>query len=136
MGKALQQEIINRPILSSWQEVLNYCHATMAFLQTETLRLLFLDTKNHLIRDEGQPSGTVGHIALYPREVIRRALELGASALIIVHNHPSGDPTPSQEDINLTLKIQEAAKPLGIKVHDHLIIGNGRHCSLKSMGLI
>lgn len=136
MGKVLQQEMMDKPILASWQSVLDYCHVTMAYDQRETARLLFLDRKNKIIADEVQQTGTVDHVPLYPREVAKRALDLGASALIIVHNHPSGDPTPSRGDIDMTLKIQEAVRLLGIEVHDHLIIGKGRHSSLKSMGLI
>mgnify|MGYP003386143324 CR=1 FL=1 len=136
MGKALQQEIMNKPILGDWQSVLDYCHATMAHDQRETVRLLFLDRKNKIIADEVQQTGTVDHAPLYPREVVKRALDVGASALIIVHNHPSGDPTPSRGDIEMTLKVQQAANSLGIEVHDHLIIGKGRHSSLKSMGLM
>jgi DNA repair protein RadC len=122
--------------LASWQAVLDYCQATMAYDQRETLRLLFLDRKNHLISDEVQQTGTIDHTPLYPREVIKRALEVGASALIIVHNHPSGDPTPSQSDIDVTLKVCQAAALLGIEVHDHLIIGKGCHASFKTMGLL
>jgi DNA repair protein RadC len=122
--------------LASWQGVLDYCQATMAYNQRETLRLLFLDRKNRLIGDEVQQTGTVDHTPLYPREVIKRALDVGASALIIVHNHPSGDPTPSRGDIDATLKLCQAAAPLGIEVHDHLIIGKGCHASFKSMGLL
>ncbi len=136
MGKVLQQEMMDKPILASWQSVLDYCHVTMAYDQRETARLLFLDRKNKIIADEVQQTGTVDHVPLYPREVVKRALDLGASALIIVHNHPSGDPTPSRGDIETTLKVQEAAQSLGIQVHDHLIIGKGRHSSLKSMGLM
>jgi len=136
MGKALQQEIMNKPILGDWQSVLDYCYATMAHDQRETVRLLFLDRKNKIIADEVQQTGTVDHAPLYPREVVKRALDVGASALIIVHNHPSGDPTPSRGDIEMTLKVQQAANSLGIEVHDHLIIGKGRHSSLKSMGLM
>ena len=136
MGKALQQEIMSKPILGSWQSVLDYCYATMAHDQRETVRLLFLDRKNKIIADEVQQTGTVDHAPLYPREVVKRALDVGASALIIVHNHPSGDPTPSRGDIEMTLKVQQAANSLGIEVHDHLIIGKGRHSSLKSLGLM
>lgn len=132
----LQQEMMQKPILASWQSVLDYCQATMAYDQRETVRLLFLDRKNKIIADEVQQTGTVDHAPLYPREVVKRALDLGASALIIVHNHPSGDPTPSRGDIDMTLKVQEAARHLDIEVHDHLIIGKGRHSSLKSMGLM
>jgi DNA repair protein RadC len=136
MGKALQQEMMNKPILGNWQSVLDYCYATMAHDQRETVRLLFLDRKNKIIADEVQQTGTVDHAPLYPREVVKRALDVGASALIIVHNHPSGDPTPSRGDIEMTLKVQQAAGSLGIEVHDHLIIGKGRHSSLKSLGLM
>lgn len=136
MGKVLKQEMMSKPVLASWQSVLDYCHATMAHDQREIVRLLFLDRKNQVIADEVQQTGTVDHAPLYPREVVKRALDLGASALIIVHNHPSGDPTPSRGDIEMTLKVQQAASSLGIEVHDHLIIGKGRHSSLKSMGLM
>jgi len=136
MGQVLRQEMINKPVLASWQNVLDYCQTTMAYNQKETLRLLFLDRKNQLIGDEVQQTGTIDHVPLYPREVVKRALEVGASAIIIAHNHPSGDPTPSREDINTTLKVQEAAQLLGIKVHDHIIIGKGQYSSLKSMGLM
>lgn len=136
MGKALQQEMMDRPVLTSWQGVLDYCHLTMSYDQREAVRLLFLDRKNKIIADEVQQTGTIDHVPLYPREVVKRALDLGASALIIVHNHPSGDPTPSSGDVEVTLKVQEAAQPLGIQVHDHLIIGKGQHCSLRSMGLM
>lgn len=136
MGKVLQQEMMKKPILASCQSVLDYCHATMAHDQREAVRLLFLDRKNQVIADEIQQTGTIDHAPLYPREVVKRALDLGASALIIVHNHPSGDPTPSRGDIDVTLKVQQAAASLGIEVYDHLIIGKGRHSSLKSMGLM
>jgi DNA repair protein RadC len=136
ISKILQQEMMDKPLLASWQNVLDYCQATMAYDQRETVRLLFLDRKNKIIADELQQTGTVDHAPLYPREVVKRALDLGASALIIVHNHPSGDPTPSRGDIEMTLKVQEAARHLDIEVHDHLIIGKGRHSSLKSMGLM
>lgn len=136
MEKTLQQTMMHKPVLGSWQSVLDYCQATMAYDQREVVRLLFLDRKNQVMGDEVQQTGTVDHVPLYPREVIKRALELGASALVIVHNHPSGDPTPSRGDIEMTLKIQKAAKPLGIELHDHIIIGKGKHSSLKSMGLM
>ncbi len=136
VGKVLQQKMMSKPVLASWQSVLDYCHATMAHDQREIVRLLFLDRKNQVIADEVQQTGTVDHAPLYPREVVKRALDLGASALIIVHNHPSGDPTPSRGDVEMTLKVQQAASSLGIEVHDHLIIGKGRHSSLKSMGLM
>jgi DNA repair protein RadC len=132
----LQHKMMEKPVLASWQSVLDYCKASMSYDQREAVRLLFLDRKNKIIADEVQQTGTVDHAPLYPREVVKRALELGASALIIVHNHPSGDPTPSRGDVDMTLKVQEAARHLGIEVHDHLIIGKGRHSSLKSMGLM
>ncbi|MDR3517107.1 MAG: DNA repair protein RadC [Azospirillaceae bacterium] len=129
-------QIINRPVLSSWDRLLDYCQTAMAHEATEQFRLLFLDRKNTLIADEVQQRGTVDHTPVYPREVVKRALELGASAVILVHNHPSGDPTPSRADIQITQEIVKAAAVLGIEVHDHLIIGRGRHVSFKSMGLM
>jgi len=129
-------QILNRPALSSWAALIDYCNASMAYNETEQFRILFLDRKNVLIADEIQQKGTIDHTPVYPREVIKRALELGASALILVHNHPSGDPTPSQADIDMTRLIIESAKPLGVSVHDHLVIGKGSHASFKSLGLI
>jgi DNA repair protein RadC len=128
-------EALDRPVISSWQKVLDYCRASMAYGKTEQFRLLFLDRKNVLIADEVQQRGTVDHTPLYPREVVKRALELGASAIILVHNHPSGDPTPSKADIAMTREVVEAALKLGIAVHDHIIIGGSGHASLKSLGL-
>jgi DNA repair protein RadC len=129
-------EVAKRPVLSSWTSVIDYCRAAMAFMDKEQFRLLFLDKRNALIADEVQQSGTVDHTPVYPREVIKRALELSASALIPVHNHPSGDPTPSAADIKMTREIIEVAKPLGITVHDHIIVGREGHASLKGMRLI
>jgi DNA repair protein RadC len=128
--------IKQREILSSWSAVLDYCRATMAFEQREQFRILFLDKKNGLIADEVQQTGTVDHTPVYPREVIKRALELSASALILVHNHPSGDPTPSRTDIDMTRTIVTTAKPLGIVVQDHIIIGKSGFASMKGMMLI
>ena len=125
-----------RPVLSSWTSVLDYCRAAMAFAEREQFRLLFLDKRNALIADEVQGTGTVDHTPVYPREVVRRALELSASALILVHNHPSGDPTPSAADIKVTRDIVEIAKPLGIAVHDHIIVGREGHASFKGLRLI
>jgi DNA repair protein RadC len=125
-----------RPVLSSWSSVLDYCRTAMAFADREQLRLLFLDKRNALIADEVQQSGTVDHTPVYPREVVRRALELSATAVILVHNHPSGDPTPSAADIKMTRDIVEVAKPLGIMVHDHIIVGREGHASLKGLKLI
>ncbi len=129
-------EVLNRPILSSWQQLLDYCRSAMAREKTEQFRLLFLDRKNGLLADEVQQRGTVDHTPVYPREVVKRALELGATALILVHNHPSGDPTPSRADINMTKEVVKAAAALGIAVHDHLIIGSNRECSFRSLGLL
>lgn len=129
-------EVIGRPVLGSWTKVLEYCRTTMAFAEREQFRILFLDKKNILIADEVQQTGTVDHTPVYPREVVRRALELSASAVILVHNHPSGDPTPSRADIDMTMAIAEAARPLEIKLHDHVIVGKSGHASLKGLGLI
>ncbi|MCO4847217.1 MAG: DNA repair protein RadC [Yoonia sp.] len=130
-AKVMQQHII-----SSWDEVLDYCHTIMAHRDTEQFRVLFLDTKNTLIADEEQGKGTVDHVPVYPREVVKRALELNAAAIILVHNHPSGDPTPSEADINMTRQIDEAAQALAITVHDHIIIGKSRETSFRSLGLL
>ena len=128
--------VAKRPVLSSWGAVLDYCRTAMAFAEREQFRILFLDKRNALIADEVQQSGTVDHTPVYPREVVRRALELSASAVILVHNHPSGDPTPSSADIKMTREIVEIAKPLGIAVHDHIIVGREGHASLKGLKLI
>jgi len=125
-----------RELLSSWASVLEYCTAAMAYENKEQFRILFLDKKNGLIADEVQQTGTVDHTPVYPREVLKRAIELSATAIILVHNHPSGDPTPSHADIDVTKKIMEAIKPLGIVVHDHIIIGKSGHASLKGLQLI
>jgi DNA repair protein RadC len=129
-------KVIGRPALSSWEALLDYCAMEMARAPTEQFRVLFLDRKNVLLADEVQNKGTVDHTPVYPREVVKRALELGASALILVHNHPSGDPTPSRGDILMTREIVAAAKALKIEVHDHLVIGRGRHASFKALGLL
>ena len=129
-------QVQQRMALSSWNAVIDYCRTSMAFADKEQFRLLFLDKRNQLIADEVQQTGTVDHTPVYPREVIKRALELSATALILVHNHPSGDPTPSQADIQMTKAIIDIAKPLGISVHDHIIVGKHGHASLKGMRLI
>jgi len=129
-------KVLGRPALSSWAALLDYCTAAMARSEKEEFRVLFLDRKNHLIADEVQNRGTVDHTPVYPREIIKRALELGASSIILVHNHPSGDPTPSKADIAMTREIAGAAKALSIAVHDHLVIGRGGHASFKSLGLL
>ena len=129
-------EIKRSVALSSWNDVIGYCRSGMAFADKEQFRILFLDKRNQLIADEVQQTGTVDHTPVYPREVIKRALELSATAIILVHNHPSGDPTPSQADIQMTKAIIEIAAPLGISVHDHIIVGKNGHASLKGMKLI
>ena len=125
-----------RQTLGSWTEVLDYCRAAMAFNDREEFRVLFLDKRNVLIGDEVQGRGTVDHTPVYPREVVRRALELGSTALVLVHNHPSGDTTPSTADIRMTHEIIAVAKPLGIAIHDHLIVGRNGHSSLKALKFI
>jgi DNA repair protein RadC len=122
--------------LGSWSEVVDYCRTAMAFSEREEFRILFLDKRNGLIADEVQGSGTVDHTPVYPREVVRRALELSATAILLVHNHPSGDPTPSSADVKMTLDIIAMASPLGVAVHDHLIVGRQGHASLRSLRLI
>jgi len=129
-------EIKKRTVLSSWTSVIDYCRASMAFEAREVFRILFLDKRNGLIADEIQQTGTVDHTPVYTREVVKRALELSATAVILVHNHPSGDPTPSNADIAMTRQIVEAGKPLGVLVHDHIVIGRNGHASMKGQGLI
>lgn len=131
-----KSSIEKRPSMSSFAAVVDYCRTTMAFLDREEFRILFLDKKNHLIADEVQGVGTIDHAPVYPREIMRRALELSASAIILVHNHPSGDPEPSTDDIYLTHQIIAVGKPLKVAVHDHLIIGKHGHASLKGLRLI
>ncbi|MDQ2083071.1 DNA repair protein RadC [Xanthobacteraceae bacterium Astr-EGSB] len=134
--RILRGEIRRRPVLSSWSAVIDYCRAAMAFSDTEQFRILFLDKRNQLIGDELQQKGTVDHTPVYPREVVKRALELSATAIILVHNHPSGDPTPSRADIEMTKEIMEVSRTLGIAVHDHIIVGKDGHASLKGLKLI
>ncbi len=129
-------QLKQRAMLSSWNDVIDYCRTSMAFADKEQFRILFLDKRNQLIADEVQQTGTVDHTPVYPREVIKRALELSATAILLVHNHPSGDPTPSQADIQMTKAIIDIAAPLGISVHDHIIVGKNGHASLKGMKLI
>ena len=131
-----RSRVMQRPVLSSWASLLDYCHTAMAHRETEQFRVLYLDRKNILIADEEQARGTVDHVPVYPREVVKRALELNASALILVHNHPSGDPTPSDSDISMTHQVQEAAQTLGLQLHDHLIIGKSRELSFRSAGYL
>jgi DNA repair protein RadC len=134
--RTAKQDLKDREVLSSWNAVVAYCTRAMAGETAEQFRILFLDRKNKLLRDEIQNRGTVDHTPVYPREVVRRALELGASAIILVHNHPSGDPTPSTSDVEMTKQIVAAANTLDIAVHDHLIIGRGKHESLRQRGLM
>jgi DNA repair protein RadC len=129
-------KVLRRHVVSSWAQLLDYCHTVMAHREQEQFRILFLDKKNVLIADEEQARGTVDHVPVYPREVVKRALELNASALILVHNHPSGDPTPSRADIDMTAQIEAAAKALGLVLHDHLIIGRERELSFRAEGLL
>ena len=129
-------KVLNKPILSSWDALLDYCQSAMAHRDLEQFRILFLDRKNVLIADEEQQSGTVDHVPVYPREVVKRALELNASALILVHNHPSGDPTPSQADVDMTYAIRDAADVLNIVIHDHLVIGKSATLSFRSEGYL
>jgi DNA repair protein RadC len=128
--------VLKRPILSSWDALLDYCQTAMAHRDLEQFRVLYLDRKNVLIADEAQADGTVDHVPVYPREVVKRALELNASALILVHNHPSGDPSPSRADIDMTNAIRDAAEVLGLVIHDHLIIGKARQVSFRSEGYL
>ncbi len=132
----MRAELHKRPLVASRDTLIDYCSAQIAHSKIEEFHILFLDRKNALIKHERQQRGTVDHTPVYTREVVRRSLELGASALILVHNHPSGDPTPSQADIAVTKDIVKAAAPLGVTVHDHLIIGRGQHSSLRDLGLI
>lgn len=131
-----REEVMNRPVLASWDRLIDYLRIGMAHHHTERFRVLFLDVKNALIADEEQQRGTVNHTPVYPREVVKRALELGASAIILVHNHPSGAPTPSQADIEMTETIRDAAAKLGVTLHDHVIIAKGGTASFKAMGLL
>lgn len=134
--RLVQTQTESRPVLSNWQALLDYLHADMAHHGVERFRVLHLNTKNMLIRDEVMSRGSIDQAAVHIREVIRRAIDLGSSALILVHNHPSGDPSPSTADIEVTRSIAEAGRRLGITVHDHLIIGSRGHVSLRSQGLI
>ena len=131
-----ERKVKDMPVLTNWQQLLDYCHAALAHEKTEQFRILFLDRKNVLIADEVQQRGTIDHTPVYPREVVKRALDLGAAALILVHNHPSGDPKPSRDDIEMTKEIAKASEALGISIHDHLVIGRKGHASFRSLGLL
>lgn len=130
--RMMRARVMQKPILSSWDALLDYCHTTMAHRETEQFRVLFLDRKNVLIADEEQAKGTVDHVPVYPREIVKRALELNASSLILVHNHPSGDPTPSDADLSMTRQVLDACEALGLTLHDHLIIGKSRELSFRA----
>jgi DNA repair protein RadC len=132
----LQTQVRKGPVLSSWDALMDYCNAAMAHKKQEMFRVLFLDKKNRLIADEVQQRGTIDHTPVYPREVVKRSLELGATALILLHNHPSGDPTPSRADIDMTKQVVQAASAIGIVVHDHVIIGHGENASFRTLGLL
>jgi DNA repair protein RadC len=135
-SRLVHGQVQKRPVLSSWSGVIDYCRTAMAFADKEQFRVLFLDKRNRLIADELQQVGTIDHTPVYPREVVKRALELSATALILVHNHPSGDPTPSHADIQMTQTIIDVARPLGIAVHDHIVVGKEGHASFKGLRLI
>ncbi|PWC27228.1 RadC family protein [Teichococcus aestuarii] len=134
--RLLRAELRDQPVLDNWERLLGYLNAALARERVEQFRVLFLDSRNRLLADEAQARGTVNHTPVYPREVMRRALELHATALIVVHNHPSGDPTPSEADRAMTAELQRAAAALGLALHDHLVIGNGRHFSFRQAGLL
>ena len=134
--RLMKYEVMNMPVLNSWARLIDYCTATMAHEKKEFFRILFLNKKNELIADEIQGSGTIDHTPVYVREVASRSLEIGATALILVHNHPSGDPSPSPDDVEMTNEIIKALEPLGIVIHDHLIISKNGHTSLRSEGLL
>lgn len=134
--RLVKSQVANQPVLASWQALLDYLRADMAHMTVERVRVLHLNSRNMLIRDENMGDGSVDQAAIYVREVIRRAIDLGSASLILVHNHPSGDPAPSQQDILITRNIIEAGKKLGIAVHDHIIIGRQGHSSMRAMGLI
>jgi DNA repair protein RadC len=137
VGRRLaERKVKDMPVLTNWQQLIDYCHVALAHEKTEQFRILFLDRKNVLIADEVQQRGTIDHTPVYPREVVKRALALNAAALILVHNHPSGDPKPSRDDIEMTREIRKAAEALGISIHDHLVIGRKGHASFRSLGLL
>ncbi|MEJ0061758.1 MAG: DNA repair protein RadC [Alphaproteobacteria bacterium] len=134
--RAQRGQVMDRPLLSSWQKIVDYCHMALAHETKEQFRLLFLDRRNQLLHDEIMQRGTIDHTPVYPREIVQRALELGAGAIVLVHNHPSGDPTPSHADIEMTKLIVAACKPIDITVHDHIIVGQGKTASFRSLGLL
>lgn len=135
-GKMARAKVINRSVISSWTDLMSYCKTVMAHRETEQFRILFLDKKNVLIADEEQAKGTVDHVPVYPREVAKRALELNVSAIILVHNHPSGDPTPSEADITMTAQVAKACAAIGVTIHDHVVIGKETDASFRALGLL
>ncbi|HJO68952.1 MAG TPA: DNA repair protein RadC [Rhodospirillales bacterium] len=134
--RLLRDGVMQRPVLSNWEALMDYCRASLAYEKTERFQILFLNRKNVLIADEVQQKGTVDHTPVYPREIVKRALELGATALIMVHNHPSGDPTPSEADIAMTREVRDAGDKLGIVLHDHVVVAKGGYQSFKTLGLL
>ncbi|MDP6603471.1 MAG: DNA repair protein RadC [Rhodospirillales bacterium] len=134
--RLLRDGVMERPVLSNWESLMDYCRASLAYEKTERFQILFLNRKNVLIADEIQQKGTVDHTPVYPREIVKRALELGATALIMVHNHPSGDPTPSEADIAMTREVRDAGEKLGIVLHDHVVVAKGGYQSFKTLGLL
>ena len=134
--RLVRAEVLDRPVLNNWDRLLDYLRAAMARERVEQFRVLYLDNKNRLVADEAQSRGTVNHTPVYPREVVKRALELHATAVILVHNHPSGDPAPSRDDIAMTAEIRQAADAIGIRLHDHVVVGNGRCLSFRAEGLL
>jgi DNA repair protein RadC len=131
-----REKVIDRSVISSWEDLVAYCRTTMAHRETEQFRILFLDAKNVLVADEEQAKGTVNHVPVYPREVAKRALELNASSIILVHNHPSGDPTPSKADVEMTMRIETACSAIGVNIHDHIVIGRSDEASFRELGLL
>lgn len=129
-------KVMSKSVISSWDDLMSYCKTVMAYRETEQFRVLFLDRKNMLIADEEQGKGTVDHVPVYPREVAKRCLEINASAIILVHNHPSGDPTPSQADIDMTQQVEGACSAIGVSLHDHVVIGKEMDASFRSLGLL
>ena len=135
--RSLKYQITDRPLLGNWQQIIDYCRLAMGAETKEQLRLLFLDRKNNLLKDEVHQRGTIDHTPAYPREIVQRALEVGAGAIVMVHNHPSGDPAPSKADIDMTHAVAEACRALGIALHDHIIVAkNGKIASFKTLGLL
>ena len=134
--RLVRAEVMNRPVLDNWDRLMDYLNAVLARERVEQFRVLFLDNRNRLLADEAQARGTVNHTPVYPREVVKRALELQATALILVHNHPSGDPTPSSADLKMTQEVKRAAEALSLLLHDHVVVGNGRWLSFRKAGLL